>query len=119
MSDKQEGPDTQAYRKEYSESAFWDKMRKYAKDAGETVLEPALKMYYALQDKDTPTWAKTTIIGALGYFISPLDAIPDLLPVVGYTDDLTVLMGALAVVMAHIKEEHAEQARNRLRQWFG
>lgn len=44
MSDKQEDPDTQAYRKEYSESAFWDKMRKYAKDAGETVLEPALKM---------------------------------------------------------------------------
>lgn len=119
MSDKQKGPDTQEYRTEYSPSAFWDKVRKYAKEAGETVLEPALKMYYALQDKDTPAWAKTTIVGALGYFISPIDAIPDFLPVVGYTDDLTVLAGALAVVMTHIKDEHAEQARQTLRQWFG
>ncbi|WP_211605080.1 YkvA family protein [Vreelandella arcis] len=48
-------------------------------------------------------WAKTTIYGALGYFISPVDAIPDLAPIVGYADDIGVLAGALAMVAAHIK----------------
>lgn len=107
------------YSSEYSDDSFWGKVRHHAKEAGEAVLEPALKMYYALKDSDTPAWAKTTIVGALGYFISPVDAIPDLLPVVGYTDDLTVLAGALAMVAAHIKEEHTEQARQTLRRWFG
>ena len=50
--------------------------------AGKEVIEKALILYYCLQDDDTPAWAKTTIIGALGYFISPIDAIPDLVPVV-------------------------------------
>lgn len=111
--------DSQEYSKAYSDDSFRGKVRQYAKDAGEAVLEPALKMYYALKDSDTPAWAKATIIGALGYFISPIDAIPDLLPVVGYTDDLAVLAGALAIVAMHVKEEHAEKARVTLRQWFG
>lgn len=96
--------DNQEYSKDFSDAAFWGKIKNYAKKAGKSVLEPALKMYFALNDKDTPIWAKTTIIGALGYFISPIDAIPDLLPVVGYTDDVGVLVAALAAVSAHIKE---------------
>lgn len=56
-------------------------------------MEPALKMYYAATDADTPTWAKTTIYGALGYFISPIDVIPGITPLVGYTDDVGVLCG--------------------------
>lgn len=108
-----------AYTKNYSDDAFWGKIKNYAKQAGKSVLEPALKMYFALNDKDTPLWAKTTIVGALGYFISPIDAIPDLLPVVGYTDDVGVLVAALAVVSAYIKEEHKEKAQQILQKWLG
>lgn len=110
--------DTNKYEKEYSEEAFWDKIKKYAKVAGESVLEPALKMYYAALDPDTPAWAKGIIIGALGYFISPIDAIPDPTPVVGFADDLGVLVMALTAVAAHIKDEHVEKAKETLRKWF-
>ena len=106
------------YEKAYSEEDFWSKIKKYAKVAGENVLEPALKMYYAATDSDTPVWAKGIIFGALGYFISPIDAIPDTLPVVGYTDDLGVLVAALSAVASYIKEEHTFKAKEVLAQWF-
>lgn len=82
-------------------------------------MEPALKLYYSAQDSDTPIWAKTTIYGALGYFISPIDAIPDLSPIVGYSDDLGVLVAALATVAASIKNEHGVKAKETLKRWFG
>jgi uncharacterized membrane protein YkvA (DUF1232 family) len=107
-----------AHADSYSDDGFWNKTTKYAKKAGEKALSPALKMYYAAQDSDTPMWAKTTVYGALGYFISPIDAIPDLTPVLGYTDDVGVLAGALAIVAAHIKDEHYEQAQQTLKRWF-
>jgi uncharacterized membrane protein YkvA (DUF1232 family) len=102
----------------YSEDGFWEKIKTYAKVAGEGVLEPALKMYYAALDADTPVWAKATIITALGYFISPVDAIPDVVPVVGYCDDLGVLVAALAATAAHIKDEHVKKAKETLAKWF-
>lgn len=107
------------YESTYTDNSFWEKIKKYAKSAGESVLEPALKMYYAAQDKDTPLWAKSTIYGALGYFISPIDAIPDITPVIGYTDDLAVLVAALATVSAYIKKKHSKKAKKTLKQWFG
>lgn len=106
------------YEEAYSEDDFWSKVKKYAKVAGESVLEPALKMYYAAMDSDTPLWAKGIIFAALGYFISPIDAIPDITPVIGYTDDLGVLVAALAAVASHIKEEHTAKAKETLKQWF-
>ena len=103
------------FEKEFSDSSFWDKTKNVAKLAGETVLEPALKLYYSAQDSDTPTWAKTTVYVALGYFISSLDAIPDITPIVGYSDDLGVLVAATAAIVACIKEEHADQAKETLK----
>lgn len=100
------------------EKSFWEKLKKHARTAGRDVVEIALKLYYALQDKDTPIAAKTVIIGALIYFITPTDAVPDFLPS-GYVDDLGALMGALWTVASHIKTEHEERARERLRRWFG
>lgn len=102
----------------YSEDGFWEKIKVYAKVAGEGVLEPALKMYYAALDADTPAWAKATIIASLGYFISPVDAIPDIVPVVGYADDLGVLVAAVAATAAHIKDEHVKKAKETLAKWF-
>ncbi|MFZ5891984.1 MAG: YkvA family protein [Myxococcota bacterium] len=107
------------FAKEYSEHGFWDKVRNFARVAGESVLEPALKLFYASQDSETPAWAKAVIYSALGYFISPLDAIPDVTPIVGYADDLGVLVAALATVAAHIKPQHTQRAKETLREWFG
>lgn len=110
--------DNSKFANEYSDDSFWSKVKDFAKTAGESVLEPALKMYYAASDSDTPVWAKTAIYGALGYFISPIDAIPDVVPVVGFSDDLGVLCAALAATAASIKEEHAQKAKETLKQWF-
>jgi len=107
------------FEREYSDQGFWEKVKKFARIAGESVLEPALKLYFAAQDPDTPAWARTTIYGALGYFIVPTDAIPDITPLVGYSDDLGVLVAAVATVVVYIKEKHKEQARQTLSQWFG
>ena len=106
------------YASEYSEGSFWHKTKKFAKTAGLTVLEPAVIMFYAARDPQTPVWAKTTIYGALGYFVSTIDAIPDITPLVGYSDDLAVLLAATAAVAAHIKDVHTEKAVETLKQWF-
>jgi len=68
--------------------------------------------------KETPGWAKHIMLGALGYLISPIDALPDLTPLLGYTDDAGVLAFALVVVSGHINEEVKVQARERLNGWF-
>ena len=107
------------FSKHYDDDSFWKKIRDFAITAGREVIEKGLILYYCLQDPDTPVWAKGTIIGALGYFILPLDAIPDMTPVVGYSDDLGVLVMALASVAVHIKDEHKQQAIKKLEIWFG
>lgn len=76
-------------------------------------------LYYAYQRKETPAWAKTTIVGALGYFISPLDAIADFIPVAGYTDDVGVLVAALGAVGAYIDSGVKQIAKKKLYNWFG
>jgi uncharacterized membrane protein YkvA (DUF1232 family) len=102
----------------YSEQGFWAKLRDYALAAGSAVIEKALALYYCATDSDTPAWARGVIYGALGYFIFPIDAIPDTMPVIGYTDDLGVLVAAAAAVAAHMKPEHAERAKAMLKHWF-
>lgn len=82
-------------------------------------MERALQLYYAAQDPQTPAWAKGVIYGALGYFIFPVDAIPDAVPAVGFSDDLGVLVAALASVVMYITPAVKEQARTRIRDWFG
>jgi uncharacterized membrane protein YkvA (DUF1232 family) len=104
---------------EIKESSFWKKIAKYAKSAGLKVVYSALLLYYAYRRKDTPTWAKRIITGTLAYFISPLDAIPDLTPFLGFTDDLGVLGIGLVMVAGYINEEVRANARANLASWFG
>jgi uncharacterized membrane protein YkvA (DUF1232 family) len=103
----------------YSEEGFWSKLRNNAVAAGRQVVHKALTLYYTASAAETPLWAKTVIFGALGYFIFPMDAIPDAIPVLGFTDDLSVLLGAAATVAAHIRPEHTKRAEETLKQWFG
>lgn len=83
--------DEEKYGKQYSEKSFWSKLGKHAKDAGKKVIYSGLVLYYTLENPNIPMKAKATIYGALGYLISPIDAIPDFVPIVGYSDDLGVL----------------------------
>lgn len=107
------------YSKEFSDKNFWNKLAGFAKVAGKEVIEKALWLFYAFKEDATPLWAKTTILGALGYFISPLDAIPDLVPAVGYADDLGVLALAVATVAVHITDKVKGLATAKLADWFG
>lgn len=107
------------YREAYSETDFWSKLKAYASSAGREVVEKALLMYYAARREETPAWARASIYGALGYFITPLDAIIDLTPVVGYADDLGVLALALATVAHYIDDDVRARAAERIERWFG
>jgi uncharacterized membrane protein YkvA (DUF1232 family) len=105
------------YAGHYSESSFWQKAKGSLKSAGREVLEKSLWLFYALQKESTPAWAKAAIIGALGYFISPIDAIPDFVPVAGFTDDLGVLVAAVGAVAAHIDGGVKALATKKLADW--
>jgi uncharacterized membrane protein YkvA (DUF1232 family) len=102
----------------YSEPGFWTKLKDFALAAGAAVVEKALALYYCALDAETPTWARGIIYGALGYFILPIDAIPDTIPVIGFTDDLGVLVAAIGAVAAHMKPRHTEQAKATMARWF-
>ena len=107
------------YSQDYSESSFWKKLSKYAVDAGHEVVEEALVLFYSLEDQQVPAWAKSTILFALGYFISPVDAIPDFIPVLGYTDDLAVLTLAFGTIRMYVSAETVARAKRKAVEWFG
>ncbi len=107
------------YSENYSEKGLWEKIAKFAKSAGREVVEKALVLFFAASDPDTPKKAKAVIFSALGYFILPLDAIPDITPLLGFSDDLGALALALATVAAHIKPEHRAKAKAKAESWFG
>lgn len=112
-------PNTDKYEDVYTDEGFWDKLQRFAKAAGKDVVEKALLLYYAAQEENAPAWAKATVAGALGYFILPLDAIPDLVPMTGYTDDLGVLAIAMIALATYINDNVREKARLKLEGWFG
>lgn len=103
----------------YSETSFWAKLTHNARQAGRATVEKALQLHYAAQRPDTPAWARRTAYGALAYFILPLDAVPDWLVAVGYTDDLAALTLAVGTLAGYIDEDVRRQAAERLRAWFG
>jgi uncharacterized membrane protein YkvA (DUF1232 family) len=103
----------------FDDASFWEKVKNFAKAAGREVIEKALWLYYAAQQPETPVWAKTVIYSALAYFVVPIDAIPDAVPVVGYTDDLGALGAALATCATYINDKVKALASAKLRDWFG
>ncbi|KAF0197192.1 MAG: hypothetical protein FD169_551 [Bacillota bacterium] len=107
------------FSKEFSETSFWNKCKIVARVAGLKVMYAALLLFYALQDPAVPKKTKGIIMGALGYFIFPLDAIADIVPVLGYADDIGVLLWALAAVAVHVSPQTKQKARCKLEEWFG
>ena len=94
-------------------------MGKAAKKVGAKAAYTALLLYYASTDKNVPLSDKARIIGALGYFILPLDVLPDLTPILGYSDDIAALLWALKTVWKNITPEIKDKARKKLSEWYG
>ncbi|MBQ7554686.1 MAG: DUF1232 domain-containing protein [Bacteroidaceae bacterium] len=107
------------YKDHFSESKFWEKLGSYAKKAGVKAVYAALLGYFVLKSPDVPVEDKAKVYGALGYFILPLDLLPDMIPVVGYADDLSALVYALHAVWKNVTPEIELQAKDKLREWFG
>ena len=106
------------YARFFSEQGFWKKIKSYSRRAGLQVVHAALLLYYLMQSRSVPVKVKAGIAAALGYFILPIDIIPDIAFVVGFTDDLAVLMFALSQVSRYITDDVKQSARARLQQWF-
>ena len=111
-------PDFMSYANKFSQSEFAEKISRIAKRAGAKLVYAALILYYTLQSDKVSKSDKDIIIGALGYMISPLDVIPDAIPIAGLTDDLAVLLFVLKKVWTGIDPEIVEQAREKLSKWF-
>ena len=107
------------YPDKYSAGTLWAKLARYAKVIGRELAEKVLWLYYVLQDPTAPRRAKAIALGALGYFVFPVDLIPDLLPLAGYSDDATVVAAALAVLYVHVTPEIRAKTDAKLREWFG
>ena len=111
-------PDFMSYANKFSQADFVEKIARIAKRAGAKLVYAALILYYTLQSDKISTTNKAMIIGALGYMISPLDVMPDAIPIAGLTDDLAVLLFVLKKVWTDIDPEIQEKAKSRLSKWF-
>lgn len=107
------------FRSAYSEEAFHDKLLRFAGAIGREGLRSALILYYTLQRKDLPVRTKAIILGALGYLILPADVVPDIIPVLGFTDDIGVLAAALAAVSMYVDDAVRARADEALERWLG
>lgn len=111
-------PDFMSYANKFSQSEFVEKISRVAKRAGAKLVYAALILFYTLQSDKIGTKDKAVIIGALGYLISPLDVVPDAIPIVGLSDDLAVLLYVLKTVWTDIDPSIKQRSKEKLSQWF-
>lgn len=111
-------PDFMSYSNKFTNGDFIEKISRIAKRAGEKLVYASLILYYTLQSDKVSVKDKAIIIGALGYLISPLDVIPDAIPIAGLGDDLAVLIYVLNKVWGDVSEDVKEKAKSKLSKWF-
>jgi uncharacterized membrane protein YkvA (DUF1232 family) len=101
---------------ETREARVRERLWKTARRAARQIpfVDEVVAAWYCALDRRTPAKVRFTLLAALAYFVAPIDALPDLLPLVGFTDDAGVLLAALAMVRAHIGDDHREAARRAL-----
>lgn len=104
---------------ENQDRKLWEKLSKTSKLAGRKVAYGAACLWYVAMDPKTPRHVRIAALGPLAYLVNPLDAIPDFTPVVGFSDDATVIAGALLLLALRIRPEHKGQARALVSEWFG
>ena len=76
--------------------------------------EDLLAAWFCARDPATPRRVRMTLLAALGYFVLPIDALPDIMPLLGFTDDAAVIAAAIAAVAGSITIEHRERARKAM-----
>lgn len=106
------------YKDKFTESGFVEKISRVAKRAGVKLIYAALILYYTLESPKVSLKDKAYIIGALGYLISPLDVVPDAIPIAGLGDDLAVLVFVLQRVWGDVSDDVKEKAKAKLSTWF-
>lgn len=111
-------PDFMKYKDTFSTNGFVEKISRIAKRAGVKLVYAALLLYYTLENDKVSIKDKAIIIGALGYLISPLDVVPDAIPIAGLGDDLAVLIYVLHKVWGDVSEEVKNKAKAKLSMWF-
>ena len=111
-------PDFMSYSDKFSAKGFVEKISRIAKRAGSKLVYYAFVLYYTLQSKDVSIKDKAIIVGALGYLISPLDALPDAFPIVGLTDDMAVLAYVINKIWVDVPVEVRQKAMEKLSEWF-
>ena len=107
------------FKQYFTEESLWEKIKSYSKIAGSKVIYAVLLLYYVLKDKNVSAKTRLSVAAGLGYFILPTDAIFDLTPLIGYSDDLGVLLFVLTQVSSNLTPEIKEKARNKMGEWFG
>lgn len=113
-----EQPDFMSYSSKFTPKGFIEKIARIAKMAGSRLVYAALILFYMLQSDKVSARDKAMIIGALGYLISPLDVIPDGIPIAGLTDDLGVLLYVLRKVWGETPDGIKQQAKEKMSKWF-
>lgn len=111
-------PDFMSYSDNFTPTKFVEKIGKIAKRAGAKLVYAALILFYMLQSEKVSLKDKAIIVGALGYLISPIDVIPDGIPIAGLGDDLVVLIYVLKKVWADTPQEIKDKAYSKLSGWF-
>lgn len=96
------------------EQRFWRKVRRVV--ARVPFAEDLLAAYFCAMDRDTPSYVRGVLLGAVAYFVLPLDMIPDILAPLGFTDDASVIAAAIAAVGSNLQPRHRQEARARLEQ---
>ncbi|KGI22169.1 hypothetical protein BFS16_08730 [Hoylesella timonensis] len=111
-------PDFIKYTDKFSKTGFIDKIASIAKRAGAKLVYAALVLYYTLESDQVSVKDKAMIIGALGYLISPLDVVPDAIPIAGLSDDMAVLIYVLKRVWVDVSDDVKKKAQSKMAQWF-
>lgn len=111
-------PEFMQYGNKFTKSEFVEKISRIAKRAGAKLVYAALLLFYTLQSDQISMKDKAIIIGALGYLISPLDVVPDAIPIAGLGDDLAVLIFVLQKVWGDVSDDVKTKAQNKLKEWF-
>lgn len=106
------GPEDASEKQQHIRERFWPTVKRALRQV--PFMHEVVAAYYAMLDPLTPLGARLTLVGALAYFVSPIDIVPDFILAIGFLDDASVLLAAISAVRNSIKDEHREAARRAL-----
>ena len=110
---------SEQYSRYYSDESFWRKVERFGRLAGAKAVYQAILLWYVATKPSTPLPVKMLIFGGLGYFILPIDAVPDLLVGIGYADDMAILVGIVSAYGMYMDDTSKARARAKVREIFG